>query len=62
MNMNNSLDLEFPDWSDHPPPPRASNDEYIAWVTDTLRWLPQLTAEEAADPSAPGPANVPFRL
>ena len=34
-----SLDLVFPDWSDHPPPPWSPNDEYLEWLRDTWSWM-----------------------
>jgi hypothetical protein len=32
----NILDLEFPDFSDHPPPPQVSLDVYEKWVFELL--------------------------
>jgi hypothetical protein len=36
------LNLNFPDWSDHPPPPRLSMEEYEAWIVGEI--LPALHA------------------
>ena len=32
----NILDLEFPDFSDHPPPPQVTLDVYERWVFELL--------------------------
>jgi hypothetical protein len=62
MNKNNVLDLKFPDWSDHSPPPRLSNDEYIAWVEDHLSWLSPPAPTQLANSSANESGDVAFTL
>lgn len=60
---NSTLELEFPSgWSDHPPPPRLSGDEYADWIERRLDWLPK--RPEAALPGEldPGPSKDLFEL
>ncbi len=44
----NILDLEFPDFSDHPPPPQVTLDVYERWVFELLAcgMRPAMTDEE----------------
>ncbi len=46
------LDLELPDWSDHPPPPHVTLDVYEKWVFELLKCgmrPPMTDAEILAD-------------
>lgn len=62
------LDLNFPDWSDHPPPPRLSMAEYEAWIIGeilpALHAAGKLTEEELLKDLArnEGAMTEPFRL
>lgn len=44
----NILELELPDFSDHPPPPQLSLESYEKWVLELLKCgaRPLLSAEE----------------
>jgi len=44
----NVIDLEFPDFSDHPPPPQVTLDAYEKWVFELLAsgMRPPMTNEE----------------
>ena len=39
----NVLDLEFPDFSNHPPPPKLSFEQYQRWICEEI--VPSLARE-----------------
>ena len=61
-------ELSFPDWSDHPAPPRMSLEEFESWIIGEI--LPALGAAGKLSPEAlrkdfeenEGQMTEPFRL